>query len=325
MLLDLNAVNMLAAMVTAQPHIIELMKKQKNFEEIEHMLVAEIANADSTGEAMSAYTRIGTLLPDWKFVFASNKGPVPGHAVNRTFSDGSVVRSLFSSSNVVVLDREIHEAMLANVTVTFPIDYSIALDTQALSYLAPYIEGKTDTLAKDFHEIFHFIAQGDVYVDPAPYITENLPNILVEKNIPEIRRRLNAYEILRTIDEKHLHDTGGIQSVLPEEERKRNVERHITIMLDNASRPELMAAVQFRHTLCYCVLLKMASIQLRSKGKSSIAKLHELVDFMDAQLHTLWLREIVVASEYFKKGQILKFFGKIQKGLLQNWLNSSLH
>ena len=184
MSLDLNAAKMLAAMVASQPRMLELAKEQKIFEELEHILVAEIANANSTDKAISAYTSFGTLLPDWKFVFASDKGPVPGFAVNRTFSDGSVVRGLFSSTNVVVLDREIHRAMVANATVTFPFDYSIALDTQALSYLAPYIEGKTTSLAKDFHEIFRFIARGDVYVDPIPYITENLPNILTEKNIP---------------------------------------------------------------------------------------------------------------------------------------------
>lgn len=313
MSLDLDAAKMLAAMVKIQPRMLELAKEQKTFEDLERMLVAEIANADSTSGAISAYTNYGSLLPDWKFVFASNKGPVPGFAVNRTFSDGSVVRGLFSATNVVVLDREIHGAMLANATVTFPIDYSIALDTQALSYLAPYIEGKTSSLAKDFHEIFQFIARGDVYVDPVPYITENLPNILIEKNVSEIRRRLTAYEMLRTIDEEHLRDTGQIRSISSEEERKRIVEKYVIDMLDNASDSEVMTAVQFRHTLCYCVLLKMTSIQLRSKTKTPATKLQELVDFMDAELHTMWLREIVVAAEYFKRGQNLAFFGKIQK------------
>ena len=75
-----------------------------------------------------------------------------------------------------------------------------------------------------------------------------------------------------------------------------------------------MSAVLQQHTLLYCTLLKMTTIQLRSREKSQNAKLHELVEFMDTQLQTMFARELMVAAEYFTRGQNLTFFGKIQKG-----------
>lgn len=309
----LNGIEILAAVVKANPSMISMAKQQKIFPEIERTVVALIANAASTGESLLAYEKFGSLVPDWKFLFASEKGSAPGFAVNRNFSDGSVVRGLFSTERAVVLDSGIHRDMLSKREAIFPIDHSIALDTQALSYLLPYLNGKTTNLPKDFHEIFSFISQDEVFVDPVPYLTENLPNILIEKNVRQITDRLAAYEILRTIDANHFRETQEIRSKISLSERNSNVEKFVRKMINDASDPKLMSAVLRRHTLLYCLLLKMSTIQLGSQGRSTDSKLHELVEFMDSQLHTVFAREIVVAAEYFSKGQNLTFFGKIHK------------
>jgi len=309
----LNGIEILAAVVKANPSMMMMAKEQQIFPEVERTVVALIGNATSTGESLLAYEKFGSLVPDWKFLFASEKGSAPGFAVNRNFSDGSVVRGLFSTERAVVLDQGIHRDMLSKHEATFPIDHSIALDTQALSYLLPYLNGKTTNLPKDFYEIFSFISQDEVFVDPVPYLTENLPNILIDKNIPQITDRLGAYEVLRTIDAKHFRETQEVRSKISQNERNSNVDKFVRKMIQDASEPKLMSAVLRRYTLLYCLLLKMSTIQLGSQGRSSDSKLHELVEFMDSQLHTVFAREIVVAAEYFSKGQDLTFFGKIQK------------
>ena len=160
----LHYIEMVAALVNANPSMLAMARQQAIFPEIERTVVALVANADSTTDAFLAYERFGSLIPDWKFMFAADTGPRPGFAVNRNFSDGSVVRGLFSSDRVVVLDPETRREMQSGGEATFPIDHSIALDTQALSYLAPYIDGRTSKLPKDFHEVFAFIARDDVFV-----------------------------------------------------------------------------------------------------------------------------------------------------------------
>lgn len=300
-------------LVKVNPRMLDMAKEQNLFPEVERTVVALIANTPSTGEAFQAYEKYGALVPDWKFMFASEKGATPGLAVNRAFSDGSVVRGLFASERVLLLDPSVREAMLTAGQASFPIDYSISLDTQALSYLAPYLDDKTSKLPRDFHEIFAFIAQENVFVDPIPYLAENLPNVLIEKNIPGIRRRLAAYEILRTIDGKHFHENQEVRSTLSDDERDGNVNRLIEKMLADASDPELRSSVLHRHNLAYCTLLKMATIQLRSRAKTKEEKIHELVEFMDTGLKAIFVREIVVAAKYFEEGQNFAFFGKIQR------------
>jgi len=67
---------------------------------------------------------------------------------------------------------------MRNGVATFSIDYSISLDTQAVSYLKSFIVGSTGgSLPKDIAEVLGFITRDDVYVDPIPYVLENLHNL----------------------------------------------------------------------------------------------------------------------------------------------------
>lgn len=310
-----------AKMAKADPHMLDLARQQPLFPEVEDTVVALIANADSVDEALLAFEDLRGLIPDWKFVFASDRGPVPGLSVNRTFSDGSVVRSLFSTERALVLDEVTRGEMLAHDAATFPIDYSISLDTQALSYLAPFMEGKSAGIPDDFHEIFAFIAQDNVFVDATPYITENLSNVLAEPE--KIRLRLQGYESLRTIDAAHFQQTGELRSTATQSEREENVDRILSRMTTDASEPATMAAALHAHSRLYCLLLKMATIQLRRpQPELAAGKIAEFMDFMDGTLQTICAREAIVAAEYFarKQGEF-RFFNKIQTKHPKNRIN----
>lgn len=302
-------------LIKQNPSLLSMTKQQQIFPEVERMVVALIANADSVGDALIAYEKYSSIVPDWKFVLASEKGPSPGFSVNRTFSNGSVIRGLFSKERVLVLDAETRQDMMAYGEAKFPIDYSIALDTQALSYLAPYIEGQTKKIAKDFHEIFEFISKDNVFVDPIPYMTENLPNVLFGKNKNEIRRRLMGYEILRTIDVANFHQACEIRSTVSEMELNNRVDSLLDNMIKAASNSGTLESAMHGHTLLYCLLLKMATIELsRPKRSLAASKLAEFVEFMDNRMQTMYARETIVAESYFARGQSkFPFFGKIQK------------
>jgi len=140
-------------------------------------LVASICNAFSADEALSRYAIAKPLLHGYKIVFASDKGTQLGFAANRTFAAGAAVRSIFSTDCVLVLDSKTIDEM-RNGVATFSIDYSISLDTQAVSYLKSFIVGSTGgSLPKDIAEVLGFITRDDVYVDPIPYVLENLHNL----------------------------------------------------------------------------------------------------------------------------------------------------
>ena len=283
-----------------------------DFRDIEQ-IVARICNSDSTGEAFQLYQRYEPFLKDYKFVFASDKGGQPGFAVNRMFSAGAAVRSLFKTDRILVLDPDTALEMESGES-TYPIDYSISLDTNAMSYLVPHMAGKRGgRIPADFQEVFEFIARPEVNVDPLPYFTENLPNLAEGKSVDKIFENFNAYEILRTIDVDWLKSKGEIQSTLTEHELAKSAQQLLSKMYMDVGDEAVMNGIRCRHQLMYACLIKMAVIQLKSPSAGIGKKMSAFMEFCHSTLATMSVREAAVARAYFTRGQKLTFFGKIQK------------
>ncbi len=281
-------------------------------DEIRRTLMAGIANADSLSEAVEFYKLGQPLLRDCKFVFAAKSGGTPGFAVNRTFSAGAAIRSLFGTEHVLVLDAETLNEMFRG-KATYPFDYSISLDTQALSYLEPYLAAKVTRLPSDFKEVFDFIARTDVYVDPMPYLLENLHNLGSQRSNELVFEKLKAYEVLRTIDSAWLKTRAEVRSVLSKPELEKRAQEHIARLLMDRGDPMVMQSLNLRHMFTYSILLKMVSVQLRVPSASVNRKMEIFSEFCDADLATMCARESAIARAYFECGQGLGFFDKIQK------------
>ncbi|MDH0091253.1 hypothetical protein N7373_07335 [Achromobacter mucicolens] len=276
-------------------------------------VVALICNSDNTAEAFALYQLAAPLLKDYKFVFASDKGATPGFAVNRTFSAGAAVRSLFETERVLVLDAET-VAEMESGPATYPIDYSISLDTNAMSYLVPYVTGKrARSIPADFQEVFEFIARSDVHVDPLPYLLENLPRLASGESADKIFENLKSYEVLRTIDIHRLKSKGEVRSTLSDEELAAAAQRQISKMYLDIENRALMESITSRHLYFYACLIKIAAIQLKAPSTSLSKKMAVFLEFCHSTLATMSIREAAVARAYFVRGQGLKFFGKIQK------------
>lgn len=308
-----RTIKFLSDIVKQVPSMFDMAKRNPMFPEVERIAVASIANADSLHEALNAYDNYAGIVRDWKFVFASDRGAIPGLSTHRTFSDGSVVRGVFYTDAVFVLDLETRGEMEGGRNAVFPIDYSISLDNQALSYLTPFLGGNTSKLPDDFNEVFSFISDEKVFVDPIPYMLENLPNILKHENVEQIKRRLEGYEMLRTIDSAHFQTTGEVRSTVSKAERDRTVDDLLARMVQDASNPELMGWLNVQLARQYAALLKMVTIQLRSPRRSLANKLNEFMEFLDNTLRTMHARETILAAEYFTKGQQFAFFSRLHK------------
>lgn len=279
-------------------------------------LAARICNADSISEAIAAYRLYAPFIADYKFIFAAEKGGTPGFAVNRTFKGGAAVRSLFGAEKVFVLDPKTLEDMhAASGEARYPFDFSISLDTMAMSYLEPYISGiPNKRLPEDFQEVFEFIARDEVNVDPLPYMTENRFNLDDSKAADRIFAKLKAYEVLRTLDKEWLSRRGEVRSVLTPGELDARALSLISGMYEARHHQLVMEGFRTRHRYMYACLLKMASIQLRAPSRDVAGKMSDFLAFCDEQMATIFAREAVIARAYFERGQDLTFFGKIQRG-----------
>ncbi|MEB2398327.1 MAG: hypothetical protein OZ927_02180 [Alcaligenaceae bacterium] len=272
-----------------------------------------IGNSGSAADAFALYRLAAPLMKEYKFVFASDTGGSAGFAVNRTFSAGAAVRSLFKTSRALVMDAETVVEMEAG-QATYPIDYSISLDANAMSYLVPYMAGtRGGGIPTDFQEVFEFIARPDVFVDPLPYFTENLPRLANGKSADKIFKNIEAYEILRTIDADWLRSNGEIRSTLSDQELSVKAAQQMSQMYFDIGNTAAMKGLMRGHQYLYAHLLKMVMIQLNSPGATVGTKMEAFLEFCHSSLATMNTREASIARAYFTRGQNLTFFGKIQK------------
>lgn len=284
-----------------------------------------VCTARTVEDSIKIFIEHQSLLQDCRFIFAATKGSTPGFSVNHNFSAKGVIRGLFKTDKVWVLDKvTLNEMREGYGITTFPIDYSISLDTQALSYLEPYIHGKTLDV-KDFAEVFEFLARTDVNVDPMPYLLENLFKQNSQYAYDQIFFKYKSYEILRTLDLENLRVNKRISSTLSNEQLNIQTQRNLATIIhgfDNKAKE----AFKLRLDSYYCLLLKMAIIHFSRPKLTVKQKMQKFLDFMDQELATIWQRELIVAYEFFKQGNNLNFFGKIQTNtpdILKEILNMS--
>lgn len=276
--------------------------------------VARVGNADTPAEALAAYLLGATYLQDYKFVLASPRGATTGFAVNKDFPGGAAVRSLFGTERVVVLDPLTVSDMRSTNQAKYQIDYSISLDTQAVSHLEPYVSGRDPIkIDADLQEVFEFIARDEVAVDPIPYIAENLDNLKSGSASERIFGKLKAYEVLRTLDLARLKETGEVHSLLSPAELTKRAQEFIGGMLYDRENAAMMASLRFAHQFSYVHLLKMVSIRLRWPKASVQENMERFAEFGDSVLATLGGRETALARAYFERGQNMSFFRKVQK------------
>lgn len=281
----------------------------------EKRIIKEICLAETTSESLEIFEANKNLLKDCKFIFTSRGNTnIPEYSRHREFSHGAGVYNIFASEKLVVLDQDILQGMKRG-SVTYSIDYSISLDSMAVSYLRPYLNKREKSLPKDFKEIFYFLAREDVNIDPMPFMIENTKNIIKDKmSIDSIFEILKCYEILKTIDVHALNKEDIVCSTISDGQIRNNALLNLEIMFETVKNKEVYKYINNNYLLKYCVLLKIVLIQLTKPSETSDKKLLELLDFCDLVINRMLLREIVIASKYFKIGQNLAFFGKIQKG-----------
>jgi hypothetical protein len=170
-----------------------------------------------------------------------------------------------------------------------------------------------------------------VYVDPIPYLQENLCNLDDRDAADKIFGKLKAYEVLRTIDTDCLSSKNIVRSRLSDQELSKRAQEHVSRMYMDRDHDGTMKALRFRHQFQYSCLLKMISIQLASPKANIDEKIASFLEFSHLQLATMAGREIALARAYFERGQNLTFFGKIQRNrpdllkLLDNMAWDLLH
>ncbi|MFS0892005.1 hypothetical protein [Peribacillus frigoritolerans] len=277
--------------------------------------IKSVCEAPTLSESLKNFRNNENLLENCKFIFTKEGEPnIPEHVRQRTFSNGFGIFNILLSDSIFVLDSEILNGMVKDGTVNYTIDSSVALDSMAVSYLRRYLNNQENRIPKEFKEIFEYLVQSKVNIDPMPYMMENIKNVGDQSKVASILEILKSYEILKNIDRDKWFEEGIIQSKSSIEQIEENAKIYLEQMLNISKDNNTLKYINDIYNLRYCLLLKIVLIQLSNPQRNIEAKLEELLEFCHNSIGVLPLREIVIAKEYFKRGQNLKFFGKIQKG-----------
>lgn len=275
-------------------------------------IVLQICEASSLTEATVLFHLYRDLLKGYKFIFPSEAGTQTGYSANKEFSNGAAIRSLFDSDRVWVLDNNTVNEMHENGVSHFPIDYSISLDTMSLSYLEPYINGKHSALPSDFKEVFDFISDESVNVDPMLYQIENSENLNSDYNLTRIYQKIKAYEFLRNFNSTLYLKEGIISSTASEQELEIKAQKTISKLLYSRTGKNNLSENNVLFNVVSSFLFKMILIQNTMKKENLEDKLLELLHFAHYDMRIFCFREMLIAKRYFEEDDKFPFFNKIK-------------
>lgn len=273
--------------------------------------IIEICHAPTLLDSLHLYKKYKNLVQGCKFIFPTQNGNIPGFAVNHNFSATGAIRSLFNTDKFIVIDEKTVTEMDNCGKSTFLIDYTVSLDSQAVSYIECYINGNMSRVPLDFPEAFDYICTNDANYDAHPYFFENLTRICSGLKSEKIFSKVKAYEIFRTIDIGHFTKSKEIRSLVSDEELERSTHNLIDFLV-HANKTNQYAQLHRIFKYLHCIILKMALIHFNYKRKSPEKKIMALLEFMDQELSAFFKRESVVAYRFFELGYNFEFFKKIQ-------------
>ncbi|MEB7641189.1 hypothetical protein [Acinetobacter pittii] len=277
-------------------------------------LIDKIVNSTNMREAIKIYGENLVYLRGYKFILTvnSNEGFITGESIDKDFSNGGVIRSLYGSNRVFILDEVSFSEMIKTQEAKFRIDYSISMDTQAVSYLEPYIENKLTRIPADMLEMVDFLVLNNINYDSFPYQFENLFNISDLTKNEKIFKKIKAYEFFKNIDVSLYKKDRVLRTKLSDEELNILAQTRISYEMHNLSDGGFSKALNQRFNYVYFTLLVIVIIQFENPDNNLVEKLNLYFKFHDELIANINLRDSILALEFFRKKHSLNFFSKIQ-------------
>ncbi len=213
------------------------------------------------------------------------------------------IKTVFEYPNLACLNSKIINKM-KNSRAQIRLDYSISFDVNTATYIHDYMTLGKDKLPKEFLKTLSFILDKNLNIDPMFYILENVSK---EEDSQRFHENLVSLKKLMTCDMEYYKNTKEIKSILSDNEAKKESEKDLNAIKTEFN--ELIKITQKNHLIMKVILLAITISRFKYKNNLKL-QLEYLIKLMDNKLHTIFLRELSVALEYFEKKQ-LKFFNPL--------------
>jgi hypothetical protein len=278
-------------------------------------IVAEVEAASDFQEVNGIWYENLPFLYDCKLIYShpeESDTVMPSKNWPRNFSKGGYLRPLFAHDNLHFLNRRIVEEQLLNRESPLEVDITIEFDTNVASYIEGFVEHRANPNKDMVAEVLDFvIATPRANFAYNFYALENAEAFYAGGRVSSVQRNLRSIMKLNYLDKDRYRATGEIRPILTDRELDIKAEEKLQEIYDSTYQEGLTAEFLPINELMYLILLKMVEIEHKAQRRKLEQKMEELYQFMHFELKTLYVREAIIALNYFKNRSKLTFFGKI--------------
>lgn len=238
----------------------------------------------------------------------------------------------FESGKLYFLDNELVNEMYKNAPhdVTFPIDYSVMLDTNYSSYIQTFVDSKDwSSMGNDVFNTIDILIREDFNYDYLFYMIENYKNSFCNSNSDNVtsdqERKAGLYqnlvslELFKNIDKKEYCSKGIVKYNISKQESYMIVDGIFNDMFISSRGKEMMDIFLNIHKAMVLFLIGVLRIRFQSKSNSEY-KIRELFEYTNDTLGMYLEREMIVAHKYFIKPTDVPILNRLNKGMNKNKL-----
>jgi hypothetical protein len=232
--------------------------------------------------------------------------------VRRRFGQKLHLLSIFSYENLTVLNDRIFAETEQCGTARFAVDYNVAFDANAASFLRSAFDQRDNSQVRDLREFLSDFGGNRMNWDVRPYLHENADSLL--SNDSHIYETVLASERLAALDVGEFKNSGMLTTNVGVDELRRRASIEMGEFCRNLSNGGRESIDHRRHSF-YAAILCMTILQRSRPGKrGAISKLKAMIEFMDEELSALFLMVLWAAWLWFSNDPRMGIFNTLQAG-----------
>ena len=225
------------------------------------------------------------------------------------------IKTIFKYPNLAFFSPQIIRNMQDGQRAPLNIDFSISFESNSARYLHDYLQGNKVN-ENTFIDTLHSILDNNYNIDPIFYMIENFAK---GNDTKEFHENLVSIKKLMTCDMQHYYLTKEIKSIHSDKEIEKIVKEESKYFKEEFK--QIFEIAQEQHLIMKIIFLMIIIAKFKIQGKKEEKLKRQFkyfIEFMDKELQTIFLRELVVALNYLeydikgnKKEKRYSFFGNL--------------
>jgi hypothetical protein len=283
-------------------YVATLLRDAADIDEVNSIWFSHLRELRGCRLIYASPTPVGLILP-------SNRWPIKSRTA-------AYPRCLYSTEYLYFLDEDVIGRSRRTASDKVPVlaDTSIMLDSNVAGEVGRFVRNLSPTNA-DTDAVMDFLAGEHPNLCYLQYTYENARNFYMKPGHARyVWETFYHLQWLDHIDKESYAKTKDKTPWVDKASLRRAAEAKVLELYGSPERRETIKGLLRLHYLIYIALLKIVEIEFDPASRSLEEKLEALLDFMEERLNRIMLRELLMASRYFKKRSDVSFMNKINVG-----------